>query len=107
VVVEAEDRLHRKAYAVVSLDDRLPLTIDSATYGLNCGAPAGNETSVVQQVCTGTSCSYEVDYRVIGDPVRGCQKDFRVAYHCRGGADKSAYAAPEAGYGSVVTMTCP
>jgi hypothetical protein len=82
------------------------IRVISATYGLNCGAAAGNETSVLRSACSGQACSYTINYRVIGDPVPGCAKDFRVACHCADGSARSAYAAPEAGFGSVVSMSC-
>jgi hypothetical protein len=42
---------------------------------------------------------------VIGDPKYGCRKDYVVQYAC-GGQQRQASAGPEAGYGSVVTLSC-
>lgn len=83
------------------------IRIHSATYGRNCGAQEGNVIPHIVQQCNGQAvCDYRIDYTVIGDPVRGCAKDYEVSYHCGDGVLRSAYAAPEAGFGSVVRLQC-
>lgn len=83
------------------------IRILSATYGGNCGATSGNVTSYIAAQCNGqSSCSYRVDYTVIGDPAYGCQKDYQVSYDCGDGRARVASAAAEAGYGSIVSLQC-
>ena len=89
-----------------------PATIHvvDATYGASCGQPRGNVTGPLAAVCEGQSerCSYSVDYRVIGDPAYGCQKDYFAEWSC--GSDPRVFQAalpPEAGFGAVVELDCP
>ncbi len=79
-----------------------------ATYGGNCGAPAGNVTEHIAAACNGRAdCRYRIDYTVIGDPVYGCRKDYVVTYRCGNSAEEySASAGPEAGYGKTVHLHC-
>ena len=80
----------------------------AGSYGQNCGAAHGNTTPHLQQTCEGQpSCAYRVDYKVIGDPAYGCQKDYVAEWSC--GQDATVYratAAPEAGFGSTVDLRC-
>ena len=84
------------------------ISVVQATYGGNCKAPQGNVTAHLQQSCGGKqSCSYSVDYKVLGDPVFACAKDYVAEWRC--GADpavRKATAEPEAGYGKVVELRC-
>jgi len=84
------------------------ITVRSATYGANCDVPAGNATRFVSWNCDGrTRCAYRVDYEIIGDPARGCAKDFQVEWQC--GADpvvRKGSLHPEAGFGSMLTLEC-
>jgi hypothetical protein len=84
------------------------IEIISATYGLNCGASPGNETAHLAEACNGKpECLYRVDYTAIGDPVPGCGKDYVVEWRCAGSrSPRRIRAAPEAGYGAVITLTC-
>ena len=84
------------------------LTIQSATYGGNCGAPGGNATSHIAAACNGrTSCDYTVDYQVLGDPAPGCAKTYRVVYTCAAGIPvKVATIDAEAGFKQVAKLTC-
>lgn len=84
------------------------ITVLSATYGLNCGAPLGNQTSTLAAYCNGVNkCSYAIDYRRIGDPAVNCAKTYEVTYVCTGSSTpRSAYVPPEAGFGSVVQLDC-
>lgn len=96
--------------------DNQPLTLTcptiqviDATYGGNCGAPRGNKTSTMAFVCNyRTMCSYQVDYRIIGDPVPGCGKDYVVNYRCSDTpwTTRTAYIAPEAGFQKTVVLRC-
>jgi hypothetical protein len=84
------------------------IEVASATYGGNCGAPGGNDTTNVAAACEGKrDCVYRVDYHVIGDPTFGCAKDYVVQWRCHGSPDAhEARAAPEAGYGALVALDC-
>lgn len=86
------------------------LRIDAATYGGNCGAPAGNATRLLSEACDGRdACSYIADRAVLGDPAPGCAKNLVVEWSCPGEAAGTRIfeAAPEAGLGSIVALTCP
>jgi hypothetical protein len=84
------------------------ISVTSATYGGNCGAPAGNVTSQLAAACNGrTTCSYTIDYRVLGDPAPGCAKNYVAQWKCGTNPTVRSVTAPaEAGFGSVVTLTC-
>lgn len=84
------------------------IQIVSATYGANCGAPAGNVTTETKARCQDDeSCSYTVDATVLGDPKRGCKKDFQVVWTCGTGSEVHTAAVPaEAGFGSMVPLSC-
>ena len=61
----------------------------------------------MQAACNGlTSCNYTVRVETLGDCAVYQAKDFRVTYSC-GSTNKRASAPAEAGFGSVVTLTCP
>jgi hypothetical protein len=81
----------------------------NAAYGRNCGAPYNNATTSLQHACNDEMvCDYVVDYRVLGDPAPGCAKNFFVTYVCSGKKARTRVAevAAEAGFGSVVHLTC-
>lgn len=70
-----------------------------ATYGLNCGVPAGNATKSVSDACFGeNTCTYTVDVTVLKDPAGGCGKAFDVRWRCSGEQKpRLAVLPPEAG----------
>ena len=82
--------------------------VTGATYGGNCGAHLGNAGYDLEVACDGAmTCSYTIDYRVLGDPAPGCAKDFSAVYLCPGSTVRHhVYVAPEAGFGKVLTMSC-
>jgi hypothetical protein len=85
------------------------VTVTSATYGGNCvGVAAGNVTNILAAACNGRDrCDYTINYKIIGDPARGCQKSFTASWQCNGvTGNRSAAVAPEAGFGSVITLSC-
>jgi hypothetical protein len=84
------------------------INVTSATYGLNCGAMLGNATDSLGVACNGlTECTYTIDYRIIGDPVPGCGKDYRAEYTCLGDPTvRSASVGGESGYGSQIVLSC-
>jgi peptidoglycan/LPS O-acetylase OafA/YrhL len=80
----------------------------SATYGGNCGAPAGNATREIATNCeTNLFCVYQIDVGVLGDPKNGCAKDFTAEFECGAGQRLTARVPPEAGFGSLLRLNCP
>jgi len=86
-----------------------PIHVLAGSYGLNCRAARGNTTAHLYGSCEGRAeCAYRVDYRIIGDPAYGCQKDYVAEWTCGGDPTvRRAVAPPEAGSGSVVPLSCP
>lgn len=97
--------------AVTPLDQpakKSGIQVMQATYGKNCGAAVGNVTRHIASQCDGrATCSYVIDYQIIGDPVYGCAKNYLVDYRCSQGRSKSAAASPEAGYRKKIFLSCP
>ncbi len=89
-------------------DHTQPINVISATYGGNCGVRRGNATSHIARHCNGRlTCQYTVNYRVIGDPAYGCEKDYIVKYRCGRSGIRTATLLPEAGWGNKsVTLRC-
>ncbi len=82
------------------------LTIDSATYGANCGTPTNNMLTQAQSTCDGlTSCSF-TPLGLISDPAVNCAKTATVTYHCGTGSEKSISVPAEAGY-TTIAPSCP
>jgi hypothetical protein len=79
-----------------------------ATYGGSCGAAVGNMTGVLAKACNGRDhCDYAINYKTVGDPARGCRKDFAVEWRCTGSAGTHHLViAAEAGIGSVAMLGC-
>ena len=84
------------------------IRIVSGTYGGNCQQREGNTTGHLASACNGrASCSYRIDYKLIGDPAFGCRKDYVAKWTCGpGGAARQTSAGPEAGHGSTITLAC-
>lgn len=84
------------------------IQIVSGTYGQNCGVRRGNKTAHLRRTCQGrSSCVYTIDYRVIGDPRRGCGKNYVAEWRCSGSTNlRRAVVGPEAGYRKKLTLTC-
>jgi len=84
------------------------ISVVSATYGGNCGAPGGNATQDVVASCNGrTECSYSVKVERLGDPANGCGKDFAASYFCEAEATMRHQVLPaEAGFGGVLNLSC-
>jgi hypothetical protein len=58
------------------------IMVQTATYGVVCGVPAGNRTELVARECNGKAqCTFTVSNKE-GDPKPGCSKDFSVDYRC-------------------------
>ncbi|KYG08937.1 hypothetical protein BE21_20705 [Sorangium cellulosum] len=82
------------------------IMVIEATYGANCGTPAGNQTYNLARACNGlTYCQYAVDHRVIGDPAYGCAKEYYARWQC-GRGDVRSTAVPAEASGRTVTLQC-
>ena len=87
-------------------DNRIQVTAGS--YGLNCKAAPGNKTEHLARQCDGKQrCSYRINHQVLGDPAVGCSKEYEAEWSCGSGPVKRAHVRAEAGFGSVVTLSCP
>jgi hypothetical protein len=83
------------------------INVVSGTYGGNCGAPHGNETVHIATQCNGQKqCNYRIDYKAIGDPAPGCGKNYIAQWRCGKGPLQKSLVKPEAGLGSVITLSC-
>jgi hypothetical protein len=87
------------------------IVVVGATYGGNCGAQRGNVTDHLASSCNGRdTCSYRVDYEVLGDPVSGCVKDYEANWRCGDNPTvrntRTTAQQGEAGFGVVVSLSC-
>jgi hypothetical protein len=72
------------------------ITIDDATYGLNCRfaavpsgyrntASPGNVTDTIRRMCgRRETCEIAINAQTLGDAAPFCAKDFSVTYSCPG-----------------------
>ena len=97
----------RKPYTTSDLNSKI--LIISGSYGNNCGAPRGNATRNLAVICDGTaSCTYIIDFEVIGDPAVGCPKNYLAEWRC--GVEQEIHqssAGAEAGYKTPIHLSCP
>ena len=113
------DSLEKNIYRAKTDDDRRydgrehdgshfgKIRVVSGTYGGNCGARPGNATSHLAAQCNNQrQCNYRVDYTILGDPARGCGKDFVAQWRCGNGPVQSTSVPGEAGRGSVISLFC-
>jgi hypothetical protein len=83
------------------------LRIVSATYGLNCGAPRGNVTKQMADFCNDTAiCEYAINVNTLGDPRRGCPKDYQAEYQCGGFMPSRSASVPAEANGKVIRLQC-
>lgn len=85
------------------------ISIDSATYGANCGVLIGNATNDIRIKCKGLrSCNYSIDFRSLGDPAPSCRKEFYVTYKCPNSDQRKwIKVTGEAGFGTAIQLSCP
>ncbi len=85
------------------------IKVISATYGGNCGAPYGNVTSHLAGVCDRKeSCEYVIDVRVLGDPAKGCPKEYVAEWQCGRDPQRSTVGVRAgAGLGEPIVLKCP
>jgi peptidoglycan/LPS O-acetylase OafA/YrhL len=106
-------KVHRLWYG-----NRLEISVDAATYGLNCSnfsVPAnfpklttrGNVSDAVKRFCDGqTQCKFTVNVLNIGDPANGCGKEFEVEYHCTDSDVRKSALLPAEANGKTLTFDC-
>ena len=84
------------------------IQVVAGTYGANCRQPRGNRTEHLSSVCNGRdTCEYVVNHQVIGDPASGCAKNYVAEWQCAGTPRiLQTGAAPEAGFGSRILLSC-
>ena len=84
------------------------ITVRSATLGANCGAPRGNVTSRVAEICNGHDVCQLPGSRVNNpDPAYGCAKAFAAEWKCSAdGKTRSAAVDGIAFETNVLTLKC-
>ncbi len=84
------------------------IRVIGATYGANCGAPPGNATNDVAQMCDGqTTCEYVIDIGVLGDPTPGCPKNYSVEWQCGRDPQRGQIAPGQEASGTRIVLRCP
>jgi hypothetical protein len=85
------------------------IKITSVEYGKNCGAGenSGSTLEHIKGKCDGKiECKYKIDHGQIGDPARGCSKNYTAKFRCGDEIrDRDIYAHNEAS-GKYITLTC-
>ena len=96
------------SFRPLSLNAVTRISVVEASYGLNCGAPAGNGTAIVAEECDGLrSCAFLIDVGRLGDQSRGCAKEFVAIWRCTDPETPRRILVPaEAGFGGVAVLTC-
>lgn len=83
-----------------------PVDVIEATYGARCGSPRSNATWSVVNQCDGLSnCAYRISTGTLGDPARGCDKDFDVRWACGTQGVLSQHVTQEANQ-HTITLAC-
>lgn len=95
------------------------IDVVTATYGLNCRdfpvppdvpkrTTPGNVSEAVKKACNGRDrCSFAVDHYKIGDPARGCAKDFAVQYLCPSSTEPKIATLDAEAEGKTAELACP
>ena len=84
------------------------IRVIAATYGRNCGAPYGNVTNHLAEICDGRgTCEYFIDYRVIGDPAGGCAKDYFAEWQCGRDPERGVMSVNPEATGTRIVLSCP
>jgi hypothetical protein len=87
---------------------RSPIKVISGTYGRNCGAPYGNVTRDLAEVCDGRAvCDYTIDASILGDPAGGCYKDYFAEWQCGNNPQRGTISVPAEGNGRRIELRCP
>lgn len=85
------------------------ISVVSGSFGTNCGASYGNVTSHLASSCNGKkSCTYTVNFRIIGDPCRG-NKSYIAEWRCGGNSTiyrAQAFEMRVEPYTATINLTC-
>ena len=84
------------------------IKVIAATYGSNCGAPYGNVTNHLAEICDGrVTCEYIIDFRVLGDPAPNCPKDYYAEWECGRNRERGVVNAGPEATGTGIVLRCP
>jgi len=87
--------------------DARTIIVISATYGANCGAPAGNATGDLVRQCDGRdTCQYMPDQRSLSDSAPSCRSDLQADWRCSSSELHTAMLSPGANADSTLVLTC-
>lgn len=94
--------------AVAPVAGASEISVLNATYGGSCGIREDNAGASLKASCDGAEqCEYTVNAKSLGDPARGCKKDYVARYTCKGSTNvKTSTISAEAGSGSPVVLDC-
>jgi hypothetical protein len=95
---------------VFGRDDRRGghIKVIAATYGRNCGARYGNVTNHLAEICDGkATCEYVIDFGVLGDPARGCAKDYFAEWECGRDPQRGVMRVGPEATGAGIVLRCP
>lgn len=82
------------------------IRIDDATYGGNCGAPAGNATARVTEACADRAwCILAVKREEFNEPESCCKKELVVTYRCDSGPQRRTTVEGDA-HGRRLILDC-
>lgn len=87
------------------------IRVREASYGADQGGPKGNATTALQAACDGRAgtCTYAVDFGVLGDPAPGKVKAFTATYDCTPAAVRRSATdgwLPAEASGTTTTLSC-
>lgn len=97
------------------------INIVEATYGKNCLIRGkhlrppyfyiiqpNNALAKVADTCNGKKhCQIDISINTLGDPAKGCEKDFRISYGCDTNQSRKTILIPGEANGKHTTITCP
>jgi hypothetical protein len=79
-----------------------------ASWGENCGAPKKNATQWVKSACAGRrECDFVFDWRLLGNPVSTCRKQFSIEWTCsENGRVQTAVLPSDPPQNAIVPLSC-
>src|SRR6185437_12395368 len=95
------------AHAQASPGQERTIRIVSGSYGLNCGAPHGNQTRDFARQCDGLmTCGYRPRAPLTRGPSAQCRSGFIAEWRCGSADFHTAALSPEAGGGDTLVLSC-
>jgi hypothetical protein len=83
------------------------IRIVSGSYGLNCGAPHGNQTRDFARHCDGLmTCGYTPRVPLTSRPAGKCRSGFIAEWRCGSADFHTAALSPEAGGADTLVLSC-